>query len=91
PISVNDFDADPGWLGPKYMSRFKKLSLNERHRINQQERHRGSMPRELFLKLKKAESKGRLHIHINEHLRLEDHYIFTPNGRLPYDHILLAT
>ncbi|MCY1584687.1 FAD/NAD(P)-binding protein [Staphylococcus pettenkoferi] len=91
PISVNDFDADPGWLGPKYMSHFKKLSLNERHRVNQQERHRGSMPRELFLKLKKAESKGRLHIHINEHLRLADHHIVTPNGSLPYDHILLAT
>lgn len=52
-IEIHDFDADPGWLGPKNMSTFLSTkSMPERNAIVQRERHKGSMPHELYLRLK---------------------------------------
>ncbi len=52
-IEIHDFDADPGWLGPKNMSSFLSTkSMPERNAIVQRERHKGSMPHELYLRLK---------------------------------------
>lgn len=39
PIEVYDFDADPGWLGPKNMTRYREIdSSKERLSIIAQER-----------------------------------------------------
>src|SRR5699024_3020859 len=91
-IAVHDFDADPAWLGPKNMTSFQDIqSSKKRLDIIKQERHKGSMPKELELRLKKYVKQKRLIIHINEILEVRDHHIITENDSLFYDHILLAT
>ncbi|WP_049424944.1 NAD(P)-binding domain-containing protein [Staphylococcus warneri] len=91
-IEIHDFDADPGWLGPKNMNAFLNIeSSEERMRIIQTERHKGSMPHELYLRLKKKMSQCHLIIHKNEIEDIKNHHIITSNGKMYYDHILLAT
>ncbi len=55
------------------------------------ERHKGSMPRELYLHLKKYVQNKRLIIHKEEIKDLKSHQIVTENLNIPYDYILLAT
>ncbi|NMH69069.1 lysine N(6)-hydroxylase/L-ornithine N(5)-oxygenase family protein [Bacillus sp. RO3] len=53
PYRVNDFDSDPGWLGPKYMRGFEKTSrYDERRELINHARHKGSLPSELANKLR---------------------------------------
>jgi thioredoxin reductase len=53
PYRVHDFDSDPGWLGPKHMSGFEKLTrYEERREVIDHARHKGSMPSELANKLR---------------------------------------
>ena len=48
-IEIHDFDADPGWLGPKRMNHLLAISSPEaRLNVINEERHKGSMPMELF-------------------------------------------
>ncbi|RIO47694.1 FAD/NAD(P)-binding protein [Staphylococcus hyicus] len=87
-----DFDADPAWLGPKKMRGFQQeTNLLERIKINKQERHKGSMPRDMIMALKHYQQEGRLVIHQNPIIRCEAHHIITETERVEYDHILLAT
>ncbi|MDG0843205.1 lysine N(6)-hydroxylase/L-ornithine N(5)-oxygenase family protein [Staphylococcus equorum] len=91
-IDVHDFDADPGWLGPKNMSSFNAIqSPEKKFDIIKRERHRGSMPKELELRLKKYIKQNRLIMHVNELTDVQHHHICTDNYCLYYDHILLAT
>ncbi|RIO70349.1 pyridine nucleotide-disulfide oxidoreductase, partial [Mammaliicoccus sciuri] len=53
--------------------------------------HKGSMPKELELRLKKYIKDGRLKIHINEIADIVNHHICTDTYCIHYDHILLAT
>ena len=44
-MKEHQFDSDPGWLGPKYMTGFlKEKDLNKRRKIISKARHRGSVP-----------------------------------------------
>ncbi|MGN5883273.1 FAD/NAD(P)-binding protein [Staphylococcus simulans] len=91
-IEVYDFDADPGWLGPKKMTHYREIdSSKERLNIIAQERHKGSMPKELYLRLKKHVQEGQLQIHVNEIKDIKDHQIITDKAAYDYDTILLAT
>lgn len=92
PLEVHDFDADPGWLGPKNMNKFRKIhSSEERLKIIKQERHKGSIPKEIELRLKKYVEQKRLVIHTNELVEVQHHHICTHRYCLYYDQILLAT
>ncbi|MEC3884921.1 FAD/NAD(P)-binding protein [Halobacillus sp. HZG1] len=63
PFRINDFDSDPGWLGPKYMNGFHKVTCYEKRReIIKAARHRGSITNGLSVKLKRHERQGRLKI-----------------------------
>lgn len=56
---LHSFDSDPGWLGPKNLSAFYQTkSYEERRQQITKARHRGSLPRDLFLKLKRLEKQG---------------------------------
>lgn len=58
---VHDFDSDPGWLGPKYLTNYHKItSLRERRGTITRARNRGSIPRDMFLRLKRLEADGSL-------------------------------
>ncbi|MEC5423879.1 FAD/NAD(P)-binding protein [Virgibacillus sp. C22-A2] len=61
PYRVHDFDSDPGWLGPKFLSKYNKvLNFNKRRSIINQARNRGSIPRNMFLKLRKCQANNQL-------------------------------
>ncbi|WP_054636514.1 FAD/NAD(P)-binding protein [Thalassobacillus sp. C254] len=67
PFRVHDFDSDPGWLGPKYLTSFRKENdLNIRRKMITQARHRGSMPRNLFMKAKRLYGRGQLEVITDE-------------------------
>ncbi|WP_100404362.1 FAD/NAD(P)-binding protein [Bacillus solitudinis] len=67
PFRVHQFDSDPGWLGPKHMNSYTKVtSLSKRRQIITNARYRGSIPRELKMKVLREEKEGRLEIIIDE-------------------------
>ncbi|WP_088103636.1 FAD/NAD(P)-binding protein [Halalkalibacter urbisdiaboli] len=60
PLQVFQFDSDPAWLGPKKMRLFLKAAYQKRRQFISEARHRGSMPGEVRVRLRKAESEQRL-------------------------------
>ncbi|MTH54439.1 SidA/IucD/PvdA family monooxygenase [Bacillus mangrovi] len=61
PHRIHDFDSDPAWIGQKNQGPFRKVSsYAERRKMIREARHRGSMPRELSLKLKKLVHDGKI-------------------------------
>lgn len=45
PLRVNQFDSDPGWIGPRYMEGFRaEKDPSRRRAVIAGARHRGSMP-----------------------------------------------
>ncbi|WP_227935546.1 FAD/NAD(P)-binding protein [Alkalihalobacillus deserti] len=67
PFRIHQFDSDPGWLGPKHMNSFKKVtSLTKRRQIITNARYRGSIPKELKLQALHEERQGKLDIIIDE-------------------------
>ena len=57
------FDADPGWLGPKYLKDFHaETDWSERYQQIQQARNGGSMTPEVMLQLRKASREGKVRI-----------------------------
>lgn len=63
PLRTHQFDSDPGWLGPKRMSGFSRhRSMETRRELIQMARYRGSMPRDVFNDLKRAQRRGRVRV-----------------------------
>ena len=57
------FDADPGWLGPKYLKDFHaQTDWHERYRQIQQARNGGSMTPDMMMQLSQAVNKGKAKI-----------------------------
>ncbi|MCC0179547.1 SidA/IucD/PvdA family monooxygenase [Waterburya agarophytonicola K14] len=62
-LQSKTFDADPGWLGPKYLKDFHaETDWHERYKQIQQARNGGSMTPEMMLKLNRASYEGKLKI-----------------------------
>ena len=58
-LRIHQFDSDPGWQGPKYMSGFSRLEdPNERRRRIREARHRGSIPSDVHSALRCALADG---------------------------------
>ena len=63
PFRLNDFDSDPAWLGPKNQLSFSKLSCYQKRREQiKQARHKGSLPRDLYTKLRRSTRTGKLRV-----------------------------
>lgn len=91
-LTIHDFDADPGWLGPKNMTYFESITdSHKRLSLLNKERHKGSMPRELYLKLKHYQEQGRLIMHHDKIRDVRHHHIITDAKKIYYDRIILAT
>lgn len=57
------FDADPGWLGPKYLKDFDaEIDWHTRYHKIQQARNGGSMTPEMMLQLRKAANEDKIMI-----------------------------
>ena len=57
---LHQFDSDPGWLGPKFMSNFsQERDVDRRRALITKARHRGSVPPDVHLGLERAvQGKG---------------------------------
>jgi len=96
PLRVHQFDSDPGWLGPKRMARFHATTcMQERRRMIQAARHRGSVTPETARALRQAVRDRRIELIPDEVSHAEPSggsvLLETPRRRLATDHVLLAT
>lgn len=67
PLRIIDFDSDPAWLGPKNQLRFREeASYQKRRSFITDARHRGSMPRDIYIKLMEQTRKNNLTISKDE-------------------------
>ena len=66
-------------------------SMPERNAIVQRERHKGSMPHELYPRLKKHIKNGRINVHKTPITQISDGLINTENDSVPYQQIMVAT
>ena len=92
------FDADPGWLGPKYLKAFHaEPCMQRRHRQVLQARDGGSITPDAAVQLRQAEQNGALKVHehceVHKALWCSDQWtVFCTNGhQLMVDRIWLAT
>jgi FAD-NAD(P)-binding len=92
------FDAEPGWLGPKYLKGFEAESdCWKRWEMIQQARNGGSIPPAMMMALRRYQRQGQLTIH--EHCEIKDAcwqnsswLMHCQNGGwLACDHLWLAT
>ena len=59
PLRISQFDADPGWIGPKYLSGFNKISdLNIRRKLIVNARNYGSVSMDMAEQLKRRTDLG---------------------------------
>jgi glycine/D-amino acid oxidase-like deaminating enzyme len=97
PLRKSQFDSDPGWLGPKFMSKFAREScLDARRAMVAGARRSGSVPPDLLRALERAIERGDLGWHQSEVERLDgcpDQLSLTLNGGelLHVERVLLAT
>jgi len=67
PFRIQSFDSNPGWLGPKNLASFHKVKdYGKRRSLIDEARHKGSIPRELYLKLIRLEKEKKLSIRDGE-------------------------
>ena len=96
-LRLHQFDSDPGWLGPKFMRRFKRERDNDRRRAMITEaRHPGSVPQDVRRALRQATSDDQLQWHEDEitDLGLQDRDVelrLANGDLLRADRVLLAT
>ena len=98
------FDADPGWLGPKFLKQFEaESSWHKRYTMIQDARDGGSVTPELMFKLRRLERQGQLKFyeqcevdsahwqgeHWQIHCRTSETHLCLTD--LPIHHIWLAT
>lgn len=82
PLRIHDFDSNPAWLGPKNQLSFRKQkSYKNRREVIRNARHKGSIPRDLYVKLLSYKRQGKLHIVDGEveHARVSDGQVLLNN------------
>ena len=92
------FDADPGWLGPKYLKGFEtNKNWAERSEIVKNARNGGSLTPAIMSQLRQAEKAGKLFFSENCEVQQatwqDNHWLVTCHDRqqLEFDRIWLAT
>jgi cation diffusion facilitator CzcD-associated flavoprotein CzcO len=54
-LRKHDLDSDPGWIGPKYQAGFQQITdYTQRRTTIQQARHRGSVPPNVAVQIRRA-------------------------------------
>jgi len=96
-IREHQFDSDPGWMGPKYLTRFGlEDDLEQRRRMIVEARHRGSMPPDVCRALRRAIKRGKVQWHeavVHSAYASDDGVVLRCSGgeELDVGHVLLAT
>ena len=71
-LRKHQFDSDPGWLGPKFMTNFaKERDFNRRRLLIAEARHSGSVPPNIKSTLRRAMRDEHLRWHEGEVKRLD--------------------
>lgn len=66
-LRAHHFDADPGWMGPKYLNAFNsEPSYEKRREMILSARFRGSAPKDVLRQLDTEIAAGRVKLHIGE-------------------------
>lgn len=66
-LRKHQFDSDPGWLGPKFMQGFQgERDLGKRRKIIGSSRNVGSIPPDLYIRIRSLAHTGRIHFYQNE-------------------------
>jgi len=96
-LREHQFDSDPGWLGPKFMTAFnRERDVDRRRALITQARHRGSVPPDVHQDLSEAIKGEELFWHKDEVDRIEPReesvrIHLTGGGTVQVARILLAT
>jgi hypothetical protein len=97
-VRRREFDSDPGWMGPKYLEKYKKTGdYRKRRDMIRRARHRGSLPGDVLESLRKAVQAGRIRfqqseVHRASYLAGRGFDLDLENGaRLQASALLLAT
>ena len=96
-LREHQFDSEPGWLGPKYMTAFvRERDLKQRRSIISQARHKGSVPSDVKIALRRAVKSGSIHWHQdqvkNAQYENSKYELKTDLGsKIKVDRIILAT
>ncbi|MGV2874286.1 NAD(P)-binding domain-containing protein [Macrococcus capreoli] len=92
-IRCHELDADPGWLGPKNMSQFEKVTdYRERRMMIKTARHRGSVPLHLKQSILNLKRQNKVEIITQTIDKVNDTSIYFSDGTsLAYQKIILAT
>ncbi len=98
-LRIHQFDSDPGWLGPKFMSAFdRETCVKRRRQIIKKARNTGSVTPQLHRHLERAERRGALTLHQGEIMGLTMHeeerggWLLLDSGALVRaEHVYLAT
>lgn len=65
-LRQNNYDSDPGWMGPKYLNRFRKTAcFQKRRRIIDRARNSGSITQDVKRKLLQCQNENRCSIRID--------------------------
>ncbi|MCH2109512.1 MAG: FAD/NAD(P)-binding protein [Polyangiaceae bacterium] len=96
-LRKHQFDSDPGWLGPKYMNHFRRQKNYDcRRELIVEARHKGSVPPDVYLQLRKTIADSRINWHQGfvRELHVDNHglALHLSEGRdLKVDRVMLAT
>ncbi len=97
PLREHQFDSDPGWLGPKNMTNFsREQDLERRRGLITEARHKGSIPREVWIKINKSIIAGKLQWHDGEVLGVSERsdvlrLLLSSGSVIDVNRVLLAT
>ena len=62
PLRSEPYDSDPGWMGPKYLTKFYRASYNKRRAMIRKARNRGTVTPEIYAQLNVAMSRGDIRV-----------------------------
>jgi lysine/ornithine N-monooxygenase len=66
-IIPNNYDSDPGWMGPKYLNRYRKIScFRKRRRIINKARNSGTITHDLKRELIKTQNRNECNVTIDQ-------------------------
>lgn len=96
PFRVHDFDSDPGWLGVKLQNPYRKVEdYHLRREQIKNARLKGSVPKDVLIKVKRLEREQKLQIldgEVNSYTVEQDNLILNIDSKiLKVKHVILAT
>lgn len=66
-LRQNNYDSDPGWMGPKYLNRFRKIPcFQKRRRVIDRARNSGTITYDVKRELQQCQNRNSCSIYVDE-------------------------